>query len=329
MKNHSAPKIDVHAHLAGVGTNDSGCWTSPHFRKRYTFRLLRLKYRITGEQMRTTVDADWAEMLARLVRGSELDHAVALGFDGVYDPSGELDREKSQMIIPPAWVFRMCREHPELLPGPSINPYRRDALDRLEECIEAGAVLLKWLPIVQAINPADARLRQFYQRMADARLPLLVHASGGEQTFATVAPEYNNVRLLEMPLEAGVPVICAHSGTRVHGAREPDQIPALREMLGRYPHLWVDNSGLANPSRFAHLPRLAADPVIGERTVYGSDWPVPSNSFYFPRKLGARGVYRLERQSNSLQRDIDLKRILGYPEATLTRATGILLLRSS
>ena len=32
-------------------------------------------------------------------------------------------------------------------------------------------------------------------------------------------------------------------------------------MLVAYPHLWVDNSGLANPSRFAHLPRLAADTV--------------------------------------------------------------------
>lgn len=322
--NTHPPKIDVHAHLAGVGTNGSGCWTSPGFRRRYTFRLLRLKYRITGEQMRNTVDADWAAMLARLVRESELDRAVALGFDGVYDQNGELDPEQSQMIVPPAWVFRMCREHPELLPGPSINPYRRDALERLEECIAGGAVLLKWLPIVQAINPGDPSLARFYQRMADARLPLLVHASGGEQTFATVRPEYNNVRLLELPLDLGVPVICAHSGTRVHAAREPDQLPALRELFGRYPHLWVDNSGLANPSRFAHLPRLAGDPLFNERTLYGSDWPVPSNAFYFPRKLGARRVYALERQTNALQRDVDLKRALGYPEATLTRATRVL-----
>lgn len=322
--NTHIPKIDVHAHLAGVGTNGSGCWTSPRFRRRYTFRLLRLKYRITAKQMRTTVDADWAAMLAGLVRESELDQAVALGFDGVYDRNGKLDPEHSQMIVPPGWVFQMCREHPELLPGPSINPYRRDALERLEECIAGGAVLLKWLPIVQAINPGDPGLARFYQRMADARLPLLVHASGGEQTFATVTPEYNDVHLLEVPLNAGVPVICAHSGTRVHGAREPDQLPALRELLARYPHLWVDNSGLANPSRFAHLPRLAGDPVFTERTLYGSDWPVPSNAFYFPQRLGVRRVYRLERQRNALQRDVDLKRALGYPEATLTRAARVL-----
>jgi predicted TIM-barrel fold metal-dependent hydrolase len=274
--------------------------------------------------MRTTVDADWAAMLARLVRESELDQAVALGFDGVYDRNGMLDPEHSQMIVPPGWVFRMCQEHPELLPGPSINPYRRDALERLDECIARGAVLLKWLPIVQAINPGDPGLARFYQRMADARLPLLVHASGGEQTFATVTPEYNDVRLLEVPLDAGVPVICAHSGTRVHGAREPDQLPALRELLVRYPHLWVDNSGLANPSRFAHLPRLAGDPTFNERTVYGSDWPVPSNAFYFLRKLGAHRVYSLERQMNALQRDIDVKRALGYPEVTLTGAARVL-----
>ena len=317
-------KIDVHAHLAGMGTNDSGCWVSPRFQRRYTFRLLRLKHRITREQMRTTVDADWAAMLAGLVRTSELDRAVALGFDGVYDARGKFDPDRSQMVVPPAWVFRVCREHPELLPGPSINPHRRDGLERLGECIEGGAVLLKWLPIVQGINPASRDLSRFYERMAEVRLPLLVHASGAEQTFGTVAPEYNNIRLLELPLELGVPVICAHSGTRVHGMREPDQMPILRRMLARYPHLWVDNSGLANPSRFAHLPRLAGDPEFRDRTLHGSDWPVPSNAIYYPRKLGLRSVYRLERLPNSLQRDVELKRALGYPDATLSRATHVL-----
>ena len=317
-------KVDVHAHLAGVGTGGSGCWASPTFQRRYTFRLLRLKFRIGRAQMRTTVDADWAAMLAETVRLSELDRAVALGFDGVYGHRGELDSRRSQMIVPPSWVFRCCRVHPELLPGPSVNPFRGDALERLEECIEGGAVLIKWLPIVQGIDPSDPRIVPFYQRMADVRLPLLVHASGGEQTFATVRPELNDVRLLELPLRMGVPVICAHSGTRVHGAREPDQIPALRAMLERYPNLWVDNSGLANPSRLAHLPRLARDPVLVERTLYGSDWPVPSNAFYYPRRLGLRQVFRLERERNPVQRDVALKRALGYPDATLTRAVGVL-----
>lgn len=317
-------KIDVHTHLAGVGTQGSGCWISPRFRTRLSFRLLRLVHRISGEQLRRSADQDWAAMLAAHVRASELDAAVALGFDGVYDRrTGALDRERSQMIVPPAWVFEACRRHPELLPGPSVNPFRADALERLDECIRGGAVLLKWLPITQDIDPASPRLREFYARMAAARLPLLIHM-GGERTFATVAPQYNDVRLLRAPLEAGVPVICAHAGTRILFSREVDQLPRLRALLDEYPHLWVDNSGLANPGRFAHLPRLARDERFAERTLYGSDFPVPANAIYYLPRLGPREVWRLERIRNPLDRDIAIKRRLGFADATLQRAAHLL-----
>lgn len=35
---------------------------------------------------------------------------------------------------------------PTLRFGASINPYRRDALELLDKAVEAGAVLMKWLP---------------------------------------------------------------------------------------------------------------------------------------------------------------------------------------
>lgn len=318
------PRVDVHAHLAGVGTGGSGCWTSPRFRRRHTFVLLRAYFGITPQQMRTSVDADWAAMLAATVRASELDHAVALGFDGVYRADGSLDRERSQMIVPLDWVFEVCRRHPELLPGPSVHPLRRDALERLDECIDRGAVLLKWLPPVQGIDPANPALRGFYRRMADAGLPLLVHSGGSERTFAEVAPGLTDLRLLRAPLEAGVRVICAHSGVPVHFSRDRDQQPLLREFLRRYPHLWLDNSGMANPSRCAHLPRLARDAEIAERTLYGSDFPVPASAVYYLARLGVRRVVGIERAGNALDRDVRLKRALGYPDATLTRAAGVL-----
>lgn len=319
----AAPRFDVHVHLAGTGCQESGCWISPTFRSRYTFRLLRLLYGISRERMAISADQDWAAMVAELVGASGLDYAVVLGFDGVYHENGELDWERSQMIIPPKWIFQVCRRYPQLLPGPSINPFRRDALERLEECIEGGAALIKWLPITQRIDPASSDLEEFYQVLSRAQIPLLIHM-GGERTFATVAPELNDVRLLEAPLAAGVPVICAHTATRILFSRETDQLPLLRDLLRQYPHLWVDNSGLANPGRFAHLPRLARDPLFQERTLYGSDFPVPSNSIYYLPRLGPRAVWKLERQKNALDRDIEIKRRFGYPEATLTRAAEVL-----
>lgn len=320
----TAPKIDVHVHLAGVGTNDSGCWISPVFARRATFRLLRMRHRMTARQMRESADADWAADIADRVRRSELDHAVALGFDGVYDGQGRLDEEHSQMVVPPDWTFRVCERHSELLPGPSVNPHRRDAMERLDECIQRGAALIKWLPATQAIDPADRSIAPFYQRLADAGIPILVHSGGSEQTFAQVRPELKELSRIELPLSMGVRMIVAHSAAPVTFRGDEDQVPLLRRMLRRYPHLWVDNSGISNPSRWAHLPRFADDAEIVARTLHGSDFPVPSNAFWYPRRLGLRRVLKLEAVRNRMQRDIELKRALGYPDDVLTRAPAVL-----
>lgn len=317
----SPPKIDCHVHLAGQGTDDSGCWVSPLFTRRVTYRLLRLRHRPTDADH---ADAEWAAELADRVRRSELDYAVALGFDGVYDRAGRFDPLRSQMVVPSSWVFEVCRRHPELIPGPSVNPHRRDALERLEECIEGGAALIKWLPATQDIDPGDRTLAPFYRRLAETGIPILVHSGGSEQTFAQVSPDLKDLRRILFPLEEGVRMIVAHTAAPVTYARDPDQVPMLKRMLERFPHLWVDNSGISNPSRFIHLPRFARDPELVERTIHGSDFPVPSNAFWYVRHLGSRRVMALERIRNRMQRDIELKRALGYPDDVLTRAPSVL-----
>ncbi|HEX6924055.1 MAG TPA: amidohydrolase family protein [Longimicrobiaceae bacterium] len=318
-------RIDVHVHLAGTGAAGSGCWISPAFERRYTYRLLRWWHGMSAAQSKDSSDEEWVDRVADMVRGSELDRAVVLGFDGVYDAAGRFDSVRSQLVVPPSWVFQACRRHPDaLLPGPSVNPFRADALERLDECIEGGATLIKWLPATQGIDPSSPRLGAFYQRMADARLPLLVHSGGGETTFREVDPQLKDVRLLEAPLEAGVPVICAHSGTPVVFLHDPNQLGIVRSMLERYPHLWLDNSGMANPSRFPYLPRLARDRLFEARTLHGSDFPVPSSALYYVGRIGPRQSWRIERQRNPLQRDVALKRALGYSDSTLTRAEGVL-----
>ncbi len=317
-------KIDLHMHLAGIGCNSSGVWLSSAFRKSLAFKFLKTILGITKEQMNSSVDIDWALMMSRLVKESGLDYGVALGFDGVYDhASGEIDWNSSQMIIPPMWVFKVCRAHKNLLPAPSINPHRRDSLDVLMAAHEAGAVMIKWLPAAQAIDVGSPKHKRFYEVVSAANIPILIHM-GGERTFRAIAPEMNNVDLLRFPLDLGVTVICAHSGTKIFGSREKDRTNTIRELLERYPRLWVDNAGLCNPARFIHVKKLASDPVFSERTLYGSDWPVPTNAFYFTRQLGLGNVLRLESIKNPIARDIAVKGKMGYPDETLTRASAVL-----
>ncbi len=317
-------RIDVHTHLAGTGCCSSGCWIAPKFKRRYTFQLLKLLYGISSEQMQTTVDADWAQMLSDVIAGSPIDFGVAFGFDGAYhENDGTHLAEKSQMIIPAEWVFKVCRQHTNLLPGPSLNPHRRDAMQQLEYCLREGAVLIKWLPAAQGINAVSPRLNDFYKLLAQARVPLLMHM-GGERTFATIKPEANDVETMRPALDAGCTVICAHSATRLIGTKESDQIPQLRRLLQEYPHLWLDNSGMCNPGRFTHVPVLAQDPLLRDRTLYGSDWPVPSNAIYYVKQLGFKEAWAIEREKNLVSRDVKTKLALGYPEATLTRANQVL-----
>jgi uncharacterized protein len=320
----SRPWIDLHVHMAGVGTQGSGCWVSPAFRRRPTFMGLRLLMGISGRQMEATVDQDWAALTSGLVAQSDLDLGVILGFDGVYDGRGELDRERSQLIVPPSWLFRVCERYANLLPAPSINPYRRDALDLLEESIERGAVMIKWLPIVQAFDPASPRSRPFLRRMADAGLPLLIHAGTGELTFRTVDPTAGSLDGVVSALEEGVTVVCAHTAAPVHFSRETSELPRLVSLLTRYPHLWVDNSGLANPARFRHLPRFARDPLIAERTVHGSDFPVLSSGVYYARQLGRSRVAEIAAERNPLHKDVALKRAIGFADQSFSRAADIL-----
>jgi predicted TIM-barrel fold metal-dependent hydrolase len=185
-------------------------------------------------------------------------------------------------------------------------------------------VLIKWLPATQRIDASDPALDPFYTRLAEAGIPILTHSGGSENTFAQVDARLKDLRLLERPLRAGVPVIVAHSAAPVTYARDEDQVPLLKRWLGEFPHLWVDNSGISNLSRFPHLPRFAKDPELTARTLHGSDWPVPTNAIYYVRELGRRRVLSLEREKNPIQRDIAIKRALGYPDEVLTRAATVL-----
>lgn len=315
------PKVDMHIHLAGVGCCDSGCWSSTSFQKRYTFQFIRFLQKITSKQMSTTIDQDWAERISNLVQGSEIDYGVVLGFDGVYC-DGHMDERRSQMVIPPNWVFKVCQTYPNLLPGPSINPFRADALDLLDFAIENRACLIKWIPTTQAIDPSSPKIKAFYDKMIAADLPLLVH-TGGEKTFAEVAPELNDLNLLRYPLELGVRVVFAHLATHTFNPKEPRHGKIRSEMMRRYPNLYFDNSGICNPSRFFHLPELFADEELMARTCYGSDWPVPSNSFYYPR-LGLKTIWQLEKIENIIQRDVAIKRRMGMAEECLYRSGEVI-----
>jgi len=57
--------------------------------------------------------------------------------------------------VPNEFVAEMAARHTNLLFGASVNPYRRDALARLEWAKAHGAVLGNGSPPIMEIDPAD------------------------------------------------------------------------------------------------------------------------------------------------------------------------------
>jgi len=182
------PLIDIHCHVAGTGHGGSGCFVSRAMAENWRYGVFRRAFGVSEQEMERDGDAAVCRKISADVAASEeVDAAVILAFDAVVDRRGEVDRARTHLYVPNGFVSRMTREHPNLLFGASVNPYRRDALERLSRVAEEGAVLLKWLPPVQRIDPADPALRRFYERLVALDLPLLVH-TGPEAAFPDADP---------------------------------------------------------------------------------------------------------------------------------------------
>src|SRR6267142_2984702 len=127
--------------------------------------------------------------------------------------------------------------------------------------------MLKCLPNCQNINCNDRRFIPFWNRMAEAKLPLLAH-TGGEHTVPVVCREFADPRVLTLPLECGVTVVAAHCGTK-SGVADADFFPVFVEMTRRFPRLYGDTSALLTLNRCGHLRDCLSTDLVG-RIVHGS-----------------------------------------------------------
>jgi uncharacterized protein len=226
-------------------------------------------------------------------------------------------------FVPNDYVLNLARKHPEFLPAVSIHPARPDALDELERCLAGGAVLMKCLPNCHNIDCNDRRYQRFWERMAEAGLPLLAH-TGGEHTVPVVRREFSDPRILRLPLDCGVNVIAAHCGTK-SGLFDSEYFHVFAGMTRDYPNLYGDTSAFNVPIRGRHIDECLRAPLV-HRLLHGSDYPVPVHGHYawLRGNVNWRNFQKWERHPNILERDYQLKRAMGFPEETFTRIYGLL-----
>ncbi len=317
--------LDTHVHLVGNGSGGTGCWLQLPAWRRVLVEILLTHLRFPRSILRGDLEGLYVERLRQWIRQSSLDAAVLLANDRAYEANGRII-SKGIFYVPNEYLLSVARQYPEFLPGVSIHPARPDAMDELERCLEGGAALMKCLPNCHNIDCNDQRYTRFWERMAAAGLPLLAH-TGGEHTLPVLRPELASPRTLERPLECGVTVIAAHCATK-SGLFDPDYFDLFTRMLDRYPNLYGDNSAFTVPIRGRHVRECMRAPRAG-RILHGSDFPVPvlGHWAWLRGLIDWPTLRRCQAMTNLLERDYQLKKAMGFPPESFTRAAELLRAR--
>jgi predicted TIM-barrel fold metal-dependent hydrolase len=246
--------------------------------------------------------------------------------DGVIDENGALDKARTQVYVPNDFVRRETDRYEVLLFGASVNPYRPDAIARLRAVKDAGAVLVKWIPSIMRIDPADPRIIPFYETLVELDLPLLIHV-GQERSFGGAADELGDPVRLELALDTGVTVIAAHIATTGKNEGEGN-FERLLPLFARYPNLYTDISSLTQINKLGYLYEALRIPGLSERMLYGSDWPLQFfplvSPWYQIGHVAIGDIREVARLKNKWDRDVALKRAMGVPEAVFARTRAVL-----
>lgn len=266
--------IDCHVHLAALPDGDNGCYISPKTLNSPLFRFLLWKHGLSPENPREANQKYLADLLTELRASRHVHKAVLLGMDGVYDQNGRINQAHTDFLIGNDYVLKTAQAHPdELLAGVSINPQRRDAVEEVHRCADAGAVLVKVLANAQQFDPSNRKYIPFYRALAERRLPFLSHV-GYEFSLIGKDQSVGEPDRLRLALDEGAMVIAAHACN--YGLIMYEKfLPTLHDLVQRYPHFYADISALTLPNRLRMLLHLRQYPEVHERLLFGTDYPLP------------------------------------------------------
>jgi predicted TIM-barrel fold metal-dependent hydrolase len=317
-------RIDGHVHFVGDGSNGSGCWLrSNTLLDRIVEPIVKAQAGILQSSNELGVDQAYEEKLIQLIDQSTLDAVLLLAMDYPYDEDGNCLKEKAKFYVPNNHVLSLAKKYAQIIPACSIHPARKNAIEELERCAEQGAKVLKLLPNCHNVDCSNTRYRSFWEKLSELGLPFLAH-TGGEFSVPVLNAKFADPRILQLPLECGVTVIAAH-GAGKSGLWDPDYTADLIKMMDEFTNLFTDNSALASPNRWRTIPALL-DPKIQSRVIHGSDFPIPSGGLGpWIGNLLSRADYSKSRKiKNPLERDIFIKKVVGFVESTFSRLEDLI-----
>ncbi|MDQ8181169.1 amidohydrolase family protein [Pelagicoccus sp. SDUM812005] len=315
--------VDMHCHTAGIGAGGSEARISAALRASWRFRVYLKIFGCSEKLLTQHGDCFIMDGINRSVGESKrVRAAVILAMDAPYRDDGSLDEDAVEVWVPNRFVGEAVAAYEHLLFGASVHPLRPDALEELEWSKAKGAVLVKWLPNIQNIDPSDERLAPYYRKLVELDLPLLTH-TGHEDSFSRTDNRLGDPKLLELPLSLGVRVIAAHVASA--GENEGQcNVERLLELMPRFPNLVADISTLTQFNRKRFLPRVLREERLRGRLLYGTDHPLTNtpmvSAWLYPLRLTLGQMWRISRVGNPWDRDVMLKAALGVPAEVFERS---------
>jgi len=281
---------DSHAHLIGTGDSGSGIFINPASDSllnpgQYARRQFFLNAGCVHDGPES-VDRSYVERMRNLIDGMKRGTRLLLyAFERAYDERGEPDIPHTVIHIPDGYARDVARTHPDYFEwAASIHPYRKDAVDALEQAKREGARAVKWLPSAMGIDPASPRCDGSYEVLNRLNLPLIAHAGLERAVLGREAHDFGNPLRLRRALDAGVRVVVAHCASMGEdrdldrGANGPyvDSFSLFVRIFEKFKNCYGDISAMTQVNRAGPaLARVVENEAWHARLLNGSDYPLP------------------------------------------------------
>jgi uncharacterized protein len=336
---------DVHTHLLGTGDSGSGCTVNAQLSQWWhPVEVLRKRFILNAACVPAdapSVDRAYVERLQALAEDFPPGARWMLfAFDHACDSAGRPVAAHTTFHVPNAYAAGVAAGRSQRFAWvASIHPHRPDALARLDEALAQGAVALKWLPSAMNIDLRDPRLWPFYERLAAARLPVIVHCGEERAVPGAGRDELGNPLHVRAALAQGVRVVIAHCASLGNALdldqKRPREVSAFSLFARLMDEDWGgrlmgDISVVLQTNRKPEVARaLLTREDWHPRLLHGSDYPLPGipAAVRLPvlvsaGLLDAADVPQLDalREHNPLLFDLALKRLARWRGARLSPA---------
>ncbi|NIM89681.1 MAG: amidohydrolase family protein [Candidatus Aminicenantes bacterium] len=328
--------IDMHLHFGAPEDEESGCYWSEEFTKQPAYLALLL---LTGSLCKKIdIHHIRKHLLGVINRSKYVDKSVLLALDQVYDETGNVQPEQTHLFVPNSYLSDLAKENRRVLLGASVHPYRNDWEDELEFCLQNKAVLCKWIPSSQLINPEHPKCLPFYKKLVDYKLPLLCH-TGPEYAIPTsdeTYVEYNNPKYLRTALDEGVVVIIAHCAMPFFGLLDVDYQDDFGEFLKLFEeadqnnwNLFADLSAICSPFRTRYIKIIKENlkNIPASKLLYASDYPIPLSELTYNKSTNffswLKFVLKVRLTKNPLDKNFLVIKGMEFDDSIFTNAAKL------